>query len=91
MATSFKMAVQLEPSQIQEIFREKFVEARKSLLAKELDFPDFEEDDDLKNAILLDIYHEALSFAAKEGLPWHQVSVFFKIIQKTLMNIAGKT
>lgn len=83
------MAAQLEASQIQEIFRVKNVEKRKALLAKLLGFPEFEEDDDLKSAILLDIYHEALSFAVNEGLPWHKVNAFFEIARKTLMNIAG--
>ncbi|KAK3710156.1 hypothetical protein QZH41_010555, partial [Actinostola sp. cb2023] len=88
---TFKMASQLEATQIQHLFREKFVAKRKSLLAKALNFPEFDEDDDLRSAILIDIYYDALSFAVNEGLPWNHIAVFFQIIQKTLLNIAGKS
>lgn len=83
------MAV-LEGAQIQDLFREKFTEKRKILLVKALNFPEYDEEDDLKSAIVLDVYYEALSFAVNQGLPWNQVAVFFQIIQKTLKNIAGK-
>lgn len=82
-----KMAASLEVSQIQTLFREKDEEKRKILLGKFLKFPDFDEDDDLRSGILLDIYSQCLCFVVEQGIPWNQVAVFFELVQDLLQNI----
>lgn len=82
------MAASLEVCQIQSLFREKDGEKRKILLAKFLEFPEFDEDDDLRSGILLDVYCQCLCFVVEQGLPWIQVAIFFKIVQNLLQHIA---
>ena len=75
---------------LQTIFCNENADRRKLLLADILNLGHFDEDDDFRTAILLDIYHDNLLFAVKHGFPWGQVCSYFKLIERLLSNVKGK-
>ncbi len=74
----------------QDVFRNSNVKERKILLAKVLQFPAFNEEDDLRSATLVDVYYELLSFLVNDGFPWREVVLFFEIFQGLLNESKGK-
>ena len=75
---------------IRDVFRYENVEERKKMLARVLQFPEFNEEDDLKTAVLIDVYYELLSYLVNNGFPWREVASFFEIFQRLLNNSQGK-
>lgn len=75
----------------QEIFRACSIQQRKKILAQILNIPEFDEEDDFKTAILLDIYYDNLAFAVERGFPWNQVCAFFDLVGGLLHDISGNS
>lgn len=74
----------------QDVFRNSNVKERKKVLAQALQFPAFNEEDDLRTATLVDVYYELLSFLVNNGFPWREVVSFFEIFQSLLNESKGK-
>ena len=74
----------------QDVFQCLDVEERKKVLARTLNFPEFNEEDDLRMAILLDMYYEMLSYFVNSGFPWREVALFFAIFKRLLQKTQGK-
>ena len=83
-----KMA--FEAKDVKEVFLHSDVEKRKKMLAKLLRFPEFNAEDDLKTAILTDIYYELLSHLVKNGFPWREIASFLEIFKRLLNKTQGK-
>ena len=60
------------------------------MLARVLQFPEFNEEDDLKTAILIDVYYEMLSYLVNNGFPWQEIASFFEIFKSLLNKTQGK-
>ena len=75
---------------LQDVFQYLDVEERKKVLARVLKFPEFNEEDDLRTAILLDVYYEMLSYFVNSGVPWREVALFFAIFKRSLQKTQGK-
>ena len=75
---------------LQDVFRNSNVTERKKMLARLLKFPDFDEEDDLKTAILLDVYYEMLCYSINGGFLWPEVSSFFEVFKRLLSKAEGK-
>ena len=73
-----------------EVFRNSNVKERKKALAKVLQFPVINEEDDLRTATLIDVYYELLSYLVNNGFPWRQVVSFFEIFQSLLNDTQGR-
>ncbi|EDO37705.1 predicted protein [Nematostella vectensis] len=78
------MAPSLDIDDVKELFCEESESKKKKRLAFLLGFDEFEEDDDLRSASLLDIYYCGLSFAVDEGFPWKNVCFVFETIKVLL-------
>ena len=90
LATTFKMELHcLKTEDAQKIFRTPKIQQRKEILAKTLNVLNFDEEDDFKTSILLDIYYENIAFAVEQGFPWSQVCVFFDLFKKLLFESSG--
>ncbi|XP_068681296.1 uncharacterized protein C8orf74-like [Montipora foliosa] len=76
---------------LQDVFRNSDVTERKKMLARLLKFPDFDEEDDLKTAILLDVYYEMLCYSINRGFLWPEVSSFFEVFKRLLSKAEGKS
>ena len=75
----------------QNVFRNSNnIKERKKVLARVLQFPAFNEEDDLRTAILIDVYYEMLSYLVNNGFPWQEVAFFFEIFQSLLNETQGK-
>ena len=74
----------------EEIFRNSNITERKKVLAKVLQFPEFNEEDDLRTATLIDVYYEMLSHLVNHGFPWREVGSFFEMFQCLLNETRGK-
>ena len=74
----------------QNVFRNSNINERKKVLAKVLQIPEFNEEDDLRTATLIDVYYEMLSYLVNHGLPWRQVASFFEMFQCLLNETQGK-
>ena len=75
---------------LQDVFQYPDVEERKKILARVLNFPEFNEEDDLRMAILLDMNYEMLSYLVNIGFPWREVALFFAIFKRLLQKTQGK-
>ena len=75
---------------LQGVFRHLNVKERKKMLARVLQFPEFNEEDDLKTAILIDVYYEMLSYLVNNGFPWQEIASFFEIFKSLLNKTQGK-
>ena len=74
----------------QNVFRNSNINESKKVLAKVLQIPEFNEEDDLRTATLIDVYYEMLSYLVNHGLPWRQVASFFEMFQCLLNETQGK-
>ena len=74
----------------QDVFRNSNVVERKRILAKLLNYPHFNEEDDLRTAILLDVHYEMLSHLVNDGFLWEQIASFFPIFERMLSKVKGK-
>ena len=74
----------------QAIFRNPNVNERKKVLAKVLNFPAFNEEDDLRTATIIDMYYELLSHLVNNGFPWREVALFFESFLRLLKESQGK-
>ena len=74
----------------QDVFRNSNIKDRKKVLAKVLQFPEFNEEDDLRTGTLIDVYYEILSYLVNHGFPWLEVSSFFEMFQCLLNETQGK-
>ena len=74
----------------QDVFRISNIKERKKVLAKVLKFPEFNEEDDLGTATLIDVYYEMLAYLVNLGFPWREVSSFFEMFQCLLNETQGK-
>ena len=74
----------------QAIFRNTNVNERKKVLAKVLNFPAFNEEDDLRTATVIDMYYELLSHLVNNGFPWREVALFFEGFLSLLKESQGK-
>ena len=88
LATATKMAFQ--EKSFQDIFRHSNVVERKRILARLLNYPHFNEEDDLRTAILLDVHYEMLSHLVNDGFLWRQIVSFFPIFERMLSEVKGK-
>lgn len=75
----------------QDVFRNSNVVERKRILAKLLNYPHFNEEDDLRTAILLDVHYEMLSHLVNDGFLWQQIASFFPIFERMLSKVKGKS
>ena len=75
---------------LQDVFRLLNVKERKKMLARVLQFPEFNEEDDLQTAILIDVHYEMLSHLVNNGFPWREVTLFFEIFKSFLNKVQGK-
>ena len=85
---STKMASRVKD--FQNIFRNSNIKERKKVLAKVLQFPEFNEEDDLRTAALTDVHYEMLSYLVNQGFPWREVASFFEMFQCFLNETRGK-
>ena len=83
-----KMA--FEAKDVKEVFLHLDVEKRKKMLAKLLRFPEFNAEDDLKTAVLIDSYYELLSHLVENGFPWREIASFLEIFKSLLNKTQGK-
>lgn len=83
-----KMASQVKD--FQDVFRNSNIKEREKVLAKVLKFPEFNEEDDLRTATLIDVYYEMLSYLVNNGFPWREVASFFEMFQCLLSETQGK-
>lgn len=72
------------------VFRNSIIEERKKELAKVLQFPEFNEEDELRTATLIDVYYEMLSYLVNYGFPWREVASFFEMFRCLLNETQGK-
>ncbi|XP_073232525.1 uncharacterized protein C8orf74-like [Porites lutea] len=82
-----KMA--FEAKDVKEVFLHLDVEKRKKMLAKLLHFPEFNAEDDLKTAVLIDSYYELLSHLVENGFPWREIASFLEIFKSLLNKTQG--
>ena len=73
----------------QDIFRNSNIKERKKVLAKVLQFPEFNEEGDLRTATVIDVYYEMLSYLVNQGFPWRKVALFFEMFQCLLNATQG--
>lgn len=78
-----------EAKDVKEVFLHLDVEKRKKTLAKLLQFPEFNAEDDLKTAVLIDIYYELLSHLVENGFPWREIASFLEIFKSLLNKTQG--
>ena len=74
----------------QNVFQNSDIKERKNLLAKVLHFPEFNEEDDLRPAILVEVYYDMLAYLVNNGLPWREVSSLWEIFQNLLNEAQGE-
>ena len=74
---------------LREVFSQVGVQERKQLLANIFLFPSFDEEDDLRTSIVLDVYYDALFFLVNHGFPWREVVKFFEIFRILWQEIQG--
>ena len=74
----------------QDIFRNSNIKERKKVLAKVLQFPELNEEDDLRTAALTDVHYEMLSYLVNQGFPWREVASCFEMFQCLLNETRGK-
>lgn len=84
------MASKITSENLRGVFRHENTRKRKLLLARILDLREFDEDDDFRTSILLDVYYENLLFAVEHGFPWSQVCSFFNLTKELLEKTEGK-
>ena len=74
----------------QDVFRYSNVVERKRILARLLNCPHFNEEDDLRTAILVDVHYEMLSHLVNNGFLWREIASFFPIFERMLNKVKGK-
>ena len=66
------------------------VKERKKLLGKVLKIPEFNEEDDLRSGILLDIHYDTLAYFVNNGFPWREVAQLWEVFQNLLNEVRGE-
>ena len=66
------------------------VKERKKLLGKVLQIPEFNEEDDLRSGILLDIHYDTLAYFVNNGFPWREVAQLWEVFQNLLNEVRGE-
>ena len=64
-------------------------EKRRNLLAKILDYPTFDEEEDMGASILLDYHLESLNYACEKGFTWQQGLALFEMMKGLRENALG--
>ena len=65
----------------QSVFRVTDVKKRKKLLGRVLKIPEFNEEDDLRPGILLDIHWDILNLFVNSGFPWRGLTLLWEVSQ----------
>ena len=65
------------------------VKERKKLLGKVLKIPEFNEEDDLRSGILLDIHYDMLAYFVNNGFPWRKETLLKKVFQNVVNEVQG--
>ncbi len=64
---------------------------RRQVLAKILNYPSCDSDeDDIKTSVLLDFYLESINFASERGFSWQQGLAVFELMKELLDSTLGK-
>ena len=66
------------------------VKERKKLLGKVLQILEFNEEDDLRSGILLDIHYDTLAYFVNNGFPWREVAQLWEVFQNLLNEVQGE-
>ena len=66
------------------------VKERKKLLGKVLKIPEFNEEDDLRSGIGLDVHYDKLAYFVNSGFPWRGVTQLREVFQNLLNEVQGE-
>ena len=60
------------------------------MLGKVLQISEFNEEDDLRSGILLDIHYDTLAYFVNNGFPWREVAQLWEVFQNLLNEVRGE-
>ena len=66
------------------------VKERKKLLGKVLQILEFNEEDDLRSGIGLDVHYDKLAYFENSGFPWREVTQLWEVFQNVLNELQGE-